>query len=215
MKQAARTAYHHGSLKDALVDATRDIIEAQGVDQFTMRESARRAGVSHGAPAHHFGDKTGLLTQLAVQSFEERIALAQRYMDEAGSDPMARLRGCGMAHIEYAITHPNLHDLCARDGVTDRADPALRDVMQRMNDMLIGGMSAATGRELNPDKEANPTTLLALSVVNGFAALVNERIILKDVPETERTERAKVLAADMMALLEGAFRFRPPSPSVP
>lgn len=209
MKQAARTAYHHGSLKDALVEATRDIIEAQGVDQFTMRESARRAGVSHGAPAHHFGDKTGLLTQLAVQSFEERIELAQRYMDEAGPDPMARLKGCGMAHIEYGITHPNLHDLCARDGVTDRSDPALQAVMQRMNDMLIQGMSAATGQTLKPEKEANPTTLLALSVVTGFAALVNERIILKDVPEAERTERAKALAAEMMELLEGAFRFRP------
>lgn len=208
-KPQRKSAYHHGDLKDALVEATRRIIEEEGIEQFTLRESARRAGVSHGAPAHHFGDKTGLLTEVAVQSLEERIALSEAYMAQASDDPMDRLRACGMAHIEYAITHPRLTELCWRGEMVDRDAPALHAVMQRMSDNLINSMSAVTGQAMKPEKEANPQTLLALTVVHGFAGLVNERVILKDVPDAERPARALELAEQMMKLLETAFRAVP------
>lgn len=208
-KPQRKSAYHHGDLKDALVEATRRIIEDEGIEQFTLRESARRAGVSHGAPAHHFGDKTGLLTEVAVQSLEERIALSEAYMAQASDDPMDRLRACGMAHIEYAITHPRLTELCWRGEMVDRDAPALHAVMQRMSDNLINSMSAVTGQAMKPEKEANPQTLLALTVVHGFAGLVNERVILKDVPDAERPARALELAEQMMKLLETAFRAVP------
>ena len=208
-KPQRKSAYHHGDLRDALVDATRKIIEEEGVEQFTLRESARRAGVSHGAPAHHFGDKTGLLTEVAVQSFEERLALSEAYMAQASDDPMDRLRACGMANIEYAITHPRLTELCWRAEMVDRDAPALQAVIQRMSDNLIESMSAVTGQAMKPEKEANPQTLLALTVVHGFAALVNERVILKDVPDAERTQKALELAQQMLGLLEAAFKARP------
>jgi len=77
--QGAR-AYHHGDLRKALLDAAREMIEQDGIDAFTLRECARRAGVSHGAPAHHFTDRTGLLTALAVQALEQRVAAAEARM---------------------------------------------------------------------------------------------------------------------------------------
>ncbi len=207
--QAGR-GYHHGALRETLLAAAREIVEAEGVDAFTLRESARRAGVSHGAPAHHFGDKTGLLTELAVEAFEERIARSNAYMEAAGPRAIDRLKACGLAHIDYALEHPRLHDLCTRKNVVDRDAPALIDVMGRLAQTLIGTMSEVTGQPLKPEKEANPTTLLALVVVYGFTALVNERIILADVPDAERPARAHDLAEEMLALLEGAFLFRRP-----
>lgn len=210
MTQPQKTAYHHGDLKEALVKATREIIEAEGVDQFTMRESARRAGVSHGAPAHHFGDKTGLLTQVAIEALSERLALADAYAAAAGEDPLDQLKACGLAHVEFMIAHPKLSDMCWRAELTDRSNPELQAVMQRMSSTLIDRMSAVTGELLNPEKEKNPTTLLALTVVHGFATLVNERVILADVPEEERLTRALEMARTMFSLLEGAFRPRDP-----
>lgn len=211
MKPQQKSAYHHGDLKEALVEATREIIENEGLDQFTLRESARRAGVSHGAPAHHFGDKTGLLTELAVQSLEERLAMSEAYMAKAGADPMDQLKACGLAHIDYMISHPRLTELCARPELTNRSDPALQDVHGRMTKSLIDHMSAVTGQALKPDKEGNPSTLLALTVVHGFAALVNERIILADVPDAERPAQARALAEQMMELLRGAFLLNAPA----
>lgn len=205
MNMTADRAYHHGDLKAALLAAARSIVEEDGADAFTLREAARRAGVSHGAPAHHFGDKTGLLTHLAAQVMRERVERAAAAKAAAGTDPMEQLSACGMAHIEFLIEHPNLEGLCWRDKLINRADPVLLEPLQDMTAALIETMSAATGKVLSANKEENPSTLLAIAVVHGFAHMVNERIILRDVPEHERLWRALAMAQDVLDLLSEAF----------
>lgn len=205
MPSIVERTYHHGDLRAALLGAARSIVEEQGADTFTLREAARRAGVSHGAPAHHFGDKNGLLTALAVQVMLDRVEQVEAAKHAAGPDPLEQLKACGMAHINFLISHPNLEGLCWRDTLIDRADPALQEVLQRMTANLIETMSAVTGKTLVPDKEANPSTLLAISVVHGFAKLVNEYVILKDVPEPERHARALAKADEMLELISTVF----------
>lgn len=205
LEQTGRS-YHHGALRETLLASAREIVESEGVDAFTLREGARRAGVSHGAPAHHFGDKTGLLTELAIQSIEARIALVDSYCAAAEPDPLSQLKACGMANIDYLIAHPRLDELCWRGNAVDRENPVLQGLMQRMAGMLVSRMSAATGRTLNPDKESNPSTLLAMAVVHGFAQLVNEGVILRDAPPEERAARAHALAAEMLDYMQGMFR---------
>jgi AcrR family transcriptional regulator len=212
MKPAPDRTYHHGDLKVALLAAAREIVEEQGADAFTLREAARRAGVSHGAPAHHFGDKTGLLTELAAQVLGERVEQAEAAKLAAGPDPLDQLKACGMAHIDFLISHPRLEGLCWRDNMIDRADPIMQEVLQRMSSDLIETMSAATGKTLVPDKEANASTLLAIAVVHGFAQLVNERIILDAVPVHERRERALAMADEVLDLLGAAFASTDPLP---
>jgi len=205
MRPVAERTYHHGDLKAALLAAARAIVEEQGADAFTLREAARRAGVSHGAPAHHFGDKTGLLTQLAALVLCERVEQVEAAKIAAGPDPLDQLKACGMSHIDFLISHPRLEGLCWRDNLIDRADPALQEVLQRMTAGLIETMSAVTGKALAPDKEANPSTLLAISVVHGFAQMVNEHVILQNVPEHERRPRALAMADEMLDLVGTAF----------
>jgi AcrR family transcriptional regulator len=204
-RKTAQT-YHHGDLRGALIGAARRIVERDGVDGFTLREAARAAGVSHGAPAHHFRDKTALLTALAVEAFEERLRLSLDAMEAAGLAPMARLKACGMAHIDYLIRHPNMRDLCSRDGLIDRTDAAFVDVTRRMSGTLIGVMQNVTGKTLKPEKDANSSTLLALVVVEGFSSLVNHRVVLAGVPEAKRHAAAMEAASALLELLEGAFR---------
>src|SRR5260370_38273616 len=67
----AKEGFHHGSLHEALVAAADAVLTERGVEGFTLREAARRAGVSPAAPAHHFGSATGLLTEVAIRGFEE------------------------------------------------------------------------------------------------------------------------------------------------
>ena len=205
MRPVAERTYHHGDLRAALLSAARAIVEEQGAEAFTLREAARRAGVSHGAPAHHFGDKTGLLTALAVQTLRERVEQADSARLAAGPDPLHQLKACGMAHIDFLISHPRLEGLYWRNNLVNRADPALQEVLQRMTADLIESMSAATGKALAPDKEANPSTLLAISVVHGFAQIVTERVILENVPERERRTRALAMADEMLDLVGTAF----------
>ena len=205
MQQSVERNYHHGDLRAALLIAARSIVEEQGAEAFTLREAARRAGVSHGAPAHHFGDKTGLLTALAAQVVLERVEQVEAAKLAAGSNPRDQLKACGMAHIDFLISHPHLEGLCRRDNLVDRSDPALQDLLQRMTANLIETMSAFTGRALVPDKEENPSTLLAISVVEGFGKLVNESFILQNIPEHQRRAIALAKADEMLELVSFAF----------
>ena len=205
MQKSVERNYHHGDLRAALLIAARSIVEEQGAEAFTLREAARRDGVSHGAPAHHFGDKTGLLTALAAQVVLERVEQVEAAKLAAGSNPRDQLKACGMAHIDFLISHPHLEGLCRRDNLVNRSDPALQELLQRMTANLIETMSAFTGRALVPDKEENPSTLLAISVVEGFGKLVNESFILQNIPEHERRAIALAKADEMLELVSFAF----------
>src|SRR5687768_10873441 len=67
---SGQRTYHHGALRSALLSAAEALLEERGIDRFSLRETARRAGVSPAAPAHHFGDARGLLTAIATEGFQ-------------------------------------------------------------------------------------------------------------------------------------------------
>lgn len=103
---AASSTYHHGDLPNALKAATAELITEVGPTAFSLREVARRAGVSHAAPAHHFGDKHGLLRALGLEGF---VLLAEALGDpaiRALEDPVDRLAAQGRAYVSVARRHP-------------------------------------------------------------------------------------------------------------
>jgi len=104
MKRAPES-YHHGKLRKALLDEAAKLVEREGVDALTLRELARRLGVSHAAPAHHFAGKTALLSELAADGFEE---LTKALDDGAsrGHTPEQRLRETGRAYVAFALARP-------------------------------------------------------------------------------------------------------------
>src|SRR5215475_1526755 len=103
--EPAREAYHHGDLREALIKATDAILAERGLEGFTLREAARRAGVSPAAPAHHFGSAAGLLTEVAISGFQELTRFLRTGASKA-SDPEARLRHQGVSYVRFALTYP-------------------------------------------------------------------------------------------------------------
>ena len=102
--------YHHRSLYPALLESAEAELAEKGVEHFALRGVARRAGVSHAAPAHHFGDVDGLLTALAARSFE-RLVHAMETAAAAEADPLSKLVAIGLGYIDYAESHPHLFGL--------------------------------------------------------------------------------------------------------
>src|SRR5215470_16395265 len=92
-------AYHHGNLQKQLIAAAEEILSEKGVEGFTLREAARRVGVSPAAPAHHFKDATGLLTEVAALGFAELAQMLGDADAKAGPDPRARLAAQGRAYV--------------------------------------------------------------------------------------------------------------------
>lgn len=123
---APSTSYHHGDLPNALRRAAVEVIEERGVGGFSLREVARRAGVSHTAPAHHFGDMKGLLTSVAEEGFDElhRVCLAAiADLD----DPVERMDALGRAYVGLARSHPGHCEVMFRVDIIDTEDPELME----------------------------------------------------------------------------------------
>ena len=114
--------YHHGNLRTALIAAAEAVITERGVDGFSLREAARRAGVSPAAPGHHFGDARGLLTAVATAAFTELGDVLAAAAAVPG-DRRPRLEAQGAAYVGFALAHPAAFDLMWRRAVVDAADP--------------------------------------------------------------------------------------------
>ena len=101
-----KAAYHHGDLKNTLLDAADELLRRDGLQGFTMRACARLANVSHTAPAHHFGDINGLLTAIAARGYERLLAILQGKLQLIIGDLHEEIYATSVAYVEFAETYP-------------------------------------------------------------------------------------------------------------
>ena len=165
-------AYHHGDLRNALIAATDALLAERGPNGFSLREVARRAAVSPAAPAHHFGDATGLLTAVATLAFEELAADLRAADASAGADAEAALVAQGVAYVRFALRHPGRFGLMFRDGI-NQEDATLAQRAREAFEALEGGIARAFGLAPGAARSAEAwTALVALwSAVHGYAHL--------------------------------------------
>jgi AcrR family transcriptional regulator len=169
-----RSTYHHGDLRAALVKAADEIIGADGIEAFSLRAAAKRAGVSPAAPAHHFGHAKGLLTEVAILGFER----ADRYIEKAGrsDDVIADVRAVSLAFVTFVLHHPGHFRLMFRNDLVDRSDPRLVAISKRPGMRLGRAVLAYHGRlDLNRESfEDSADMLCGMATLHGLANLVLE-----------------------------------------
>ena len=116
--------------------AAASVLADHGVEGFTLRECARRAGVSHGAPAHHFGDVRGLLSAFTAQSFEQLEAVTRDYQCKAPPDGFSQLLASGTAYVHYALNERARFQLMFRSDRLDASNEHLRRAGQASIDKV-------------------------------------------------------------------------------
>jgi AcrR family transcriptional regulator len=159
--------YHHGDLRQALIDAAESILAERGVEGFSLREAARRAGVSPGAPAHHFGDVRGLLTAVAEHAFRdltEHIAVAALASKRAD-----RLKQIAIGYVEFAVSEPARFNLMWRTAILDPDNPDYRDAGDRAFAVLNKAVSGSDDLVEIPSDPALAPSLAVWSLIHGFA----------------------------------------------
>jgi AcrR family transcriptional regulator len=206
-----RTAYHHGDLRPALLQASLALIDESGIGALSLREVARKAGVSHNAPYHHFKDRGSLLAALAEDGF---AALAQQMAAAraAAPDARARLEACGLAYIRFALASPARFKLMFRPELTGPdAQAAVAQSSTPALDTLAAAIVEAQAGGLAPAGDPKPLVLTCWAAVHGVASL------LLDGP-LARAHRAfaaspekltAVVPATLSALLTGSARRAP------
>lgn len=195
------TRYHHGDLRRALIDTALAMVTEEGAWNFTLREVARRAGVSHAAPYNHFDDKSALLAEVAALGFE---ALRQTLEAAARGQRSARqaFAGIAAAYVRFGVEHPAHYRLMFG---AELADKARHPTLQAAGDAAFAVLTSVLERGQASGQvrrgPARDQALAAWSLVHGLTTLmIDQRVSFLGVSTGEAERHARLAG---MALFEG------------
>lgn len=182
-------------LRRALMDASLALIEAEGLEGFSMREVARRAGVSHQAPYHHFADREAILAAIVAEGFERLRAVSLSAL-ATEREPAKRFSAIGKAYVEFALKNPAHFKLMFRSELVreDKHEEA-RECAQGAFDVLVT-VANEVAQETGQDPKV--VMLLAWSAVHGLATLMLEGKLDKAIPSRAEGEAAGRAAIEML-----------------
>lgn len=166
--------YHHGNLKQALIDAGAELIEQKGIAALSLRAVAKQAGVSHAAPYRHFKDKNAMLCGIAETGFSRLGQCMMVAIQAHAESPGEQLVAAGVAYVELAIDYPQWHNLMfggvlSNEVVDDGLEEASNMAFQALVNIIIKGQEQG----LFKAGESSEMALSAWSIVHGFAMLAS------------------------------------------
>ena len=165
-----RKPYHHGNLREALLDAAIRLIAEVGPTAFTLREVARRAGVSHNAPYRHFRDRDDLMAAVAAQGYGE---LTQAMLEAAASktDALERLKCAGLGYVTFALRRPEHFTVMFDAPIYKHKHPDSAAAAEQAFGTLLGFVKSCQDAGQLASSDLPQMALLAWTMVHGIAKL--------------------------------------------
>lgn len=200
--------YHHGNLRHALLHAALQLIAESGPEAFTLREVARRAGVSHNAPYRHFHDKADLLAAVAIEGFERLTASMQQAMSR-GATACERFRLSGEGYVRFAQQYPQHLRVMFDVPASKKAPAAYGEAARRAFQTLLDAVLALQAEGVLPPGDPMPPAFAAWSAVHGLAKLAASGHLPLDA------SAALDFTAYLTAVITAGLTQPPPSPSLP
>lgn len=172
--------YHHGDLRHALITAGEEILAERGLEGFSLREAARRAGVSPAAPAHHFGDARGLLTAIAARGFVDLTEVLNEA--QVSAKPKKRLEAQALAYVNFALKRAALFSLMWRRDLIDISDASYLAAGRKAFNIFERAASGRDIVEAEAARQPTPSVLAAWALVHGYARLALDGALDPSVP---------------------------------
>ncbi|MFK7842059.1 MAG: TetR/AcrR family transcriptional regulator [Sphingorhabdus sp.] len=169
---AKKSRYHHGDLRAELLKAAEAILSENGIESFSLRAVAKRAGVSHGAPSHHFSDVRGLLTSLAGIGYQRFVQTQIDRQSKAKADSVSQLAASGLGYIDFAMENPALFRLMFNSEQPDHLDQHLAfEAFSAFNKLVVDVKNV---RNIDPysDPVVMKDVMSAWAIVHGLANLM-------------------------------------------
>ncbi len=197
-------------LRERILRASVELIEAEGLAKLSMREVARRAGVTHQAPYHHFANREAILGEIVAQGFQTLCERIDRAVEIEGQGPevmIERLLAMGRAYVEFACDHPAHYRIMFRPelvnlGNCPRAQAEGTNAFMRLQRLVHEAV--ASGLPAHPSEEA----LLAFlwSVGHGLSYLILDGPLGKKMPETARDAQIAAVIGQLESFLRASLR---------
>ena len=197
--RAKRKDYHHGRLRRALIETAVKAIAKHGVGSLSLRELAARAGVSAGAPYHHFASRDELLASIAEEGFARLEVQLIAARDAAPQNTGARLEALGLAYVTFAVSSPGFFRVMFH-GASKSSGPT--EAGLRAFDLLRDAVVACQAVGQAPKGDPTALVLVAWSAVHGFATLRLDRALPFEGLDPERLapEIGRLIARMLSAL---------------
>jgi len=172
--------YHHGNLRTALLVRAERTVREHGVDQLSLRELARQAGVSHGAPRRHFPDRQALLDAVAEAGFERLGAELRLALEGASEDFEARLRATAVAYVRFATRDAALLELMFAGKNREQQSGSLHDAAERAFSIMLELIERGQADGILEPGDPERVGLVLFATIQGIAALVTGGIVQAD-----------------------------------
>ncbi len=195
---ARRATYHHGNLRAAMIAATVALVEEAGAEGVTVREAARRAGVSSGAPFRHFPNKTALMTAVAEEAMGRlRTAITAGLDACAADDPRAQLAAMGRAYFTWVLDNPtHFRVISDRTLIDFDGSASLRADNAALQASMTGIIADAQGRGLMRPGDVAGMALALRGLSYGLARMMVDRHLVQwGVPDGQAAAHAAMIGA--------------------
>jgi AcrR family transcriptional regulator len=204
-----KARYHHGDLRRSLIDQAEALVAEEGISALTLREVARRSGVSQAAPYRHFPNKLALVAAVAEEGFGEMLARVRSALDRAPREAPARLAALGAAYVRFAVDHPaRFRVMFGREVAESHGFASLWNVAQEGFGLLVGEIVAAQEAGVLPGDDPRSPALAAWSAVHGLAALLVDGLLQRQgLAGPGRS--VETLAREVTASMLDGLRHRP------
>lgn len=178
-----KSGYHHGDLREALLTAAEELLASEGLSALTLRACARKAGVSHAAPKHHFNDVAELLSEVSARGFDRLTGALKAAREQAGDDPVERLVAVARTYVNFARQYPDQYRLMFRWDALTAENPALVLAAQRTFAEMTNSITVQRGEEdVSPEtlqvrikeRGLQDDVLIGWSHIHGYAQLFLE-----------------------------------------
>lgn len=181
-KAAGQRKYHHGDLRQSILDAALEMTEESGLESLSLREIARRIGVTTAAPYHHFKDRQSLLIELAIRGYGELLSHLRQAHAEAMS-ASDQVRNAALAYLDFGRKQPALYAIMLSGGFSSHTRlPELQAVANEALDLVRNSMAAS--RELGL-QESTQAAFCTWSLLHGILTLDRNRVLSESAAEQD------------------------------
>lgn len=198
-----KKAYHHGDLKNALIEAGADILAKDGVSGLSLRKVAQKAGVSHTAPYAHFADKQALIAAISTDGYRRLYEALSAAVQQHDADPARQLIDGAWAYVQFAVNDTDYFKITLSGAIEKEKDyPAFVEISQQSFALVVQIVEACQKAKV---LKRGPSDLIAVgvwSLIHGFVSLYLEDQISHTVLERYTLRDMLILTLNQITRIE-------------
>jgi AcrR family transcriptional regulator len=198
-----KKSYHHGDLKNALIEAGADILSKDGVSGLSLRKVAQKAGVSHTAPYAHFADKQALIAAISTEGYKKLYEQIAQAAEQYRSDPLQRLVESSWAYVEFALDEPD-HFKVTLSGMIEKEQdyPAFVETAKQTFSLVVDIVAQCQQAGLLRKGAADLTAVSVWALIHGFVTLLLENQISHTVLDRYTVREMFIYTLNQITLVE-------------